>query len=353
MRAGGWWIASLLALVFSGGCATHSPVPRAAVIPSARLERPRPRVEIPPPAPRRPVDFPPPRQDVPAPVPGESFDQVLAGQVFLARRHFSCGCVDGVMGEKTRRALRAWQAREGLTASGTFDEETLRRLDNGVPVLKDRAVTSADHEGLMRMPSTWLEKSQQPTLGYETVLERLAEEAQSSQGLLRRLNPDADWPDPPAGAIVRMPDIKGKRPPAASEVRISLAQKTITVLDERGRILALFPCSIARDKAKRPSGVLTVERCAENPVYYFDPAVFPEDPEALQLGRKLAIPPGPNNPVGVAWIGLSLPGYGIHGTPHPEDIGKTESHGCFRLANWNAKKLLNMVRIGMPVQVGE
>jgi lipoprotein-anchoring transpeptidase ErfK/SrfK len=79
--------------------------------------------------------------------------------------------------------------------------------------------------------------------------------------------------------------------------------------------------------------------------------VFPESEEARQLGRKLILPPGPNNPVGRAWIGLSLPGYGIHGTPDPEKVGRTESHGCFRLANWDAIALLGLVSIGLPVIV--
>ena len=71
------------------------------------------------------------------------------------------------------------------------------------------------------------------------------------------------------------------------------------------------------------------------------------------MKRKLIIPPGPNNPVGVAWVGLSLPGYGIHGTPEPEKVGRTESHGCFRLANWNAATFSKSSWIGMPVYVEE
>ena len=82
-----------------------------------------------------------------------------------------------------------------------------------------------------------------------------------------------------------------------------------------------------------------------------DPAVFTESAEAQELGRKLIIPPGPNNPVGLAWIGLDRPGYGIHGTPEPEKVGRTESHGCFRLANWDALTLLKLVKVGLPVWV--
>ena len=110
-------------------------------------------------------------------------------------------------------------------------------------------------------------------------------------------------------------------------------------------------CSIARKVEKRPVGELKVVRLAPNPNYRFDPEIFKESPEARKIGRKLMIPPGPNNPVGTAWIGLSRTGYGIHGTPHPVDVGRTESHGCFRLANWNAEFLVQAAWVGMPVFV--
>ena len=90
-------------------------------------------------------------------------------------------------------------------------------------------------------------------------------------------------------------------------------------------------------------------KAAENPSYTFDPEIFPESAEGRELGRKLLIPPGPNNPVGTVWIGLDAPGYGIHGTPRPEEVGRAETHGCFRLANWNAELLVKMVTIGTPV----
>lgn len=97
-------------------------------------------------------------------------------------------------------------------------------------------------------------------------------------------------------------------------------------------------------------GQTTVINTAENPVYTFDPALFSEYPESREITGKLIIQAGPNNPVGDAWVGLDLPGYGIHGTPLPEEIGRTESHGCIRLANWNVLKLVHMVRRGLPVQ---
>ena len=143
------------------------------------------------------------------------------------------------------------------------------------------------------------------------------------------------------------------RPRTVYVRRVDLSEKTITAFDEAGKIIALFPCSVAADPEKRRAGQLTVASVALNPDYTFDPVNFPELDEKQKGYGKLMIPPGPNNPVGMAWIGLSRAGYGIHGTPHPEQIGKTFSHGCFRLANWNAYRLAQMVTIGTPVEVVE
>ena len=109
--------------------------------------------------------------------------------------------------------------------------------------------------------------------------------------------------------------------------------------------------SIAERVEKRPVGDLQVEVVVKSPNYTFNPELFPESAEAKTLKTRLVLPPGPNNPVGTAWIGLNRSGYGIHGTPKPEDVGITESHGCFRLANWNAEYLRQMVSVGIPVSV--
>ena len=141
--------------------------------------------------------------------------------------------------------------------------------------------------------------------------------------------------------------VRGK----AAFVRIYLSDRTLEAFDERTNLLAHFPCSIAKRMEKRPVGELHVVTAAANPNYTFKPAVFPESDEARELGRNLLLPPGPNNPVGTVWIGLDRPGYGIHGTPRPEEVGRTESHGCFRLANWNAEYLRRLVTVGTPVFV--
>jgi lipoprotein-anchoring transpeptidase ErfK/SrfK len=161
-----------------------------------------------------------------------------------------------------------------------------------------------------------------------------------------------NWTNPAAGTVVKIPDVNYPAPTnKAAFVVIHLGDKYLEAFDEQTNLLAHFPCSIAARVEKRPVGELHVAVIAPNPNYTFDPELFPESPEARQLNQKLVLAPGPNNPVGVAWIGLDKPGYGVHGTPNPEQIGRTESHGCFRLANWDAEYLMQLVWVGMPVFV--
>lgn len=286
---------------------------------------------------------------------GQLFRRVLAVQTVLDRHNLSGGRIDGVIGPRTRGALEVWQAAHGLPVTGGLDDATRSSvLADGANLIVPYTVTSEDHANLVIVPETWAEKATLPYMGYETILEMLAEKFHASERVLQTLNPDADWPDPPAGTELIVPNPFPAVAVAAERVKISLGGKWVRVQNAAGAVVAHFPCSIAANKSKRPVGELQVVVAASEPNYTFDPVVFPESPESKTLqGRKLIISPGPNNPVGLAWVGLSLTGYGMHGTPHPGDIGKTESHGCFRLANWNAVKLLKMVQIGIPVVVQE
>ena len=289
----------------------------------------------------------PPTAPTPAARPVQN---VFEAQLALARQSISPGSIDGAIGLQTRAALRAFQQRENLPASGELDEATRARLTLDVPSYVNYTVTTNDLLRLRPLGTSWLAKSQQDRLDYETILELVAERAQSHPNLIRRLNPNVNWINLPSGATVQIPNVeKLSARIKAALVRIHLAGKTLQVFDNHTNLLAHFPCSIARSVEKRPVGELHVLDAAENPNYTFDPDNFPESPEARQLGRKLVLPAGPNNPVGTAWISLDKPGYGIHGTPRPEEVGRTESHGCFRLANWNAEYLVKLVSIGTPV----
>jgi lipoprotein-anchoring transpeptidase ErfK/SrfK len=167
-----------------------------------------------------------------------------------------------------------------------------------------------------------------------------------------RENPSVNWEQLKSGSKVKVPNIT--TPPLkglAAVVRIGLANRTLQAFDKDDRIMLHFPCSIAAHVDNRPTGELKVDSIAPNPNYTFDPTKFPNAPEARAGGGKLIINHGPNNPVGTVWISLNRPGYGIHGTPSPEKVGRTESLGCFRLANWNAERLLKIVQVGTKVIV--
>jgi len=279
---------------------------------------------------------------------------MLEAQLALDRAGFSSGSMDGQFGPQTRAALRAFQSREGLKPTGGLDSETQARLQLTVPPLVTYTVTSNDLARLQPLSTTWLGKSQQGALDYESILELVAERSHAHPILIRRLNPDLNWTNLTAGTPVQVlnvgaPAFRSK----AAWVTIHLAGKTLQAFDAGTNLLAHFPCSIAQRVEKRPTGELNVVAAAANPNYTFDPEVFPESAEARQLKTKLILPPGPNNPVGSAWVSLNRPGYGIHGTAKPEDVGRTESHGCFRLSNWNAELLLKLVSLGTPVLVVE
>lgn len=260
---------------------------------------------------------------------------VFALQLVLDRAGFGPGLLDGAWGPKTARALERYQA-SGRTppaqalepyAHFTIGPEEARQVG--------------------RVPRTWTGKARVGWLPYPSLLELLVERTHCTASLLARLNPGLDLSQLRTGTTLVVPDVTA--PPLqhpAESVRIYLREKVIAVHAGDGTCMACFPCSIAADPGRRPVGRFRVVSAVPYPWFTFNPRVFRE---VRGIRRKLQIPPGPRSPVGVWWIGLSKPGYGIHGTPRPQDIGKTGSHGCFRLANWDVDRLAPMVRGGTPV----
>jgi lipoprotein-anchoring transpeptidase ErfK/SrfK len=342
-RGGGlrWWLALACIAGASWFWWRHAPPPQHVPAPKPAVVRtptkPLPVMVVTPEATNA---FPHPSRDV------------LEAQVALARRGLSPGPIDAALGSQTRGAISVFQAMEHLPQTGKLDADSRARLTLDAPLLTHYVVTTNDLVRLQPVGKTWLAKSQQSSLDYETELERVAEKSHSHPLLVQKLNPNVNWTNLATGTVLQIPDVSYPEPTnKASFVVIHLAEKFLEAFDENTYLLAHFPCSIAARFDKRPVGELRVAVVIPNPNYTFDPAVFPESPEAQAIGHKLILPPGPNNPVGVAWIGLDKPGYGIHGTPAPEQVGRTESHGCFRLANWDAEQLMKLAWVGMPVSV--
>ena len=289
--------------------------------------------------------------------------KTLAVQICLDRAGFSCNTIDGNWGRKSQRALQRYCANRKVPLPATPEDAYDRLFAEPGDIFRIEAVTQRDLDALVRIPDDPAAKAQLPRMGYESIKEMFAERAHMSPRALERMNPGVDWEHVRPGLKLVIPDFppieeelaagdRGRpnapKRPRAALVRVSLSNFEISVYDASGACLALFPCSIARDKSKLPPhGELKVTSYIARPNYTYTPDFTPK-------GRKVArhvFPEGPNCPVGVAWMGLNLPGYGLHGTPRPESIGNAESHGCFRLANWNAARLFAMCASGTRVVV--
>lgn len=286
--------------------------------------------------------------------------KTLALQICLDREGFSCNTIDGQWGRKSQRALESYckDRRHAVPASPEEAYDTL--FPNAKDLFRIEPVTAEDLAALVTMPDSPAEKAKLPKMGYATIKAMFAERGHLSQRALERMNPGVDWAHIQPGLKLVIPDFpsadeelsvwpkrrNGPKRPEAARVSVSLFSYEISAWDAAGRQIALFPCSIARDKSKRPTaGELKITGPIANPNYTYTPDFVPRG----QKKQKYVLPEGPRCPVGIAWLGLNLPGYGIHGTPFPETIGRAESHGCFRLANWNAARLYALCKPGTRV----
>jgi lipoprotein-anchoring transpeptidase ErfK/SrfK len=275
----------------------------------------------------------------------------IALQTWLSRTPFQPGSIDGSPGGNTEHALRAFQEAEDLRVTGRLDKRTRARLRDAAhadarPVLRRHVVTAEEVAGpYVDLPEGLYDAHESECMCYESAWEEVAERHQLSPGLLATLNPTVNLDTLKAGDTLVVPDPRPIRPIAATVamIRIDVADKTLSALDEEGNVLRQYP-TVVGDTFAQYRGVMEVANVSHDPDYNLDPDTWEEIPDSLP---KVVIPPGPNSPVGVVWMGLSKDGYGIHGTSHPETIGHTESHGCVRLTNWSATELSEHVEQGV------
>ncbi len=271
---------------------------------------------------------------------------LLRAQVLLDRAHFSPGEIDAGAGGNTTQAIAGFQQHRDLTPSGTLDSETWAALTAGAPAaLVSHTLTDADVAGPFReAPADMMERSRLDTLGYERIEEVLGERFHVSPALLARLNPDAAYT---AGAQILVPNVADV-PALAKPARVVVDESdaVLRLVDAAGKVYAQFPASTGSEHDPLPVGDWKIEGVATDPTFHYNPELFWDaDPSHA----KATLPPGPNNPVGVVWIDLSKPHYGIHGTPVPANVGKTESHGCIRMTNWSARRVADAVGPGTDV----
>jgi lipoprotein-anchoring transpeptidase ErfK/SrfK len=279
----------------------------------------------------------------------DSPSPIVRAQVLLDRANFSAGQIDGVAGSNMRQALLGFQRARGLQPSGTADAATLAALDDGQPVLASYTVTDADVAGPFEpIPEDMADKARMQALGYTSAAEALGERFHASPALLRKLNPGKNIER--AGEQIVVPNVAARALPAAASIVVDRSDRTLSLLDATGKVIAQMPSSTGSEHDPLPVGQWKVNGVSRNPPFHYNPQLFWD---AQPGDSKATIPPGPNNPVGVAWIDLSKDHYGIHGTPEPGKVGKTQSHGCIRLANWDAARVADAVGPGTPVVLQE
>lgn len=284
-------------------------------------------------------------------------------QVLLDRANFSPGEIDGSIGSNTVRALNAYQQAHNLQPTDAPDPDTLSALEqNAVEPTTTYTIQPEDVQGPFseKIPADWMEMAKLKTLDYTSPLEELGEKFHASPNLLKRLNPNAQFQP---GEEITVPNVLGedssiqtqgqtqsqpKSKQQKNDIRVVVSEtdSTLHVENGSGEILFFAPVTAGSQLDPLPLGTWKVKGVNKNPEFQYSPELIRS---SKPTDTKATIAPGPNNPVGVLWIDIDKEHYGIHGSPEPSKIGKTESNGCVRLTNWDVERLAKFVKPGTTV----
>ncbi len=282
-------------------------------------------------------------------------DEAIKLQIFLDARHFGPGVVDGSPGEFTAKALDRYNEAHGLAAGTRPDVSTIQAYTSYTVAPEDLAVI-----GTMAVEPVDIAK--QKRLPYTSLAELIAERFHTTAGYLAEINRTKNIDALAAGDSVTVPNVArpfraDKFPstypaPAAgvAKERRVLVDVSTRVLEVRegGRLLAAFPITPGSTEHPAPAGEWRIVGAVPWPWYRYDEGVLKRGERTEEF---FLFPPGVNSPVGILWAGTNRPGVGIHGTPNPDTIGRAGSHGCIRLANWDAAAFYTLIAKGTPVTI--
>ena len=270
-------------------------------------------------------------------------------EVLLDRLDISPGVVDGKTGENVGKAIVAFQRSRGLAVSGKLDRMTWQKLceSTNAPLLIAYTITDDDVRGpfVPEIPRDLEGMARLSQLSYRSAAELLAEKFHTSEELIKVFNPGKTVDR--SGTVITVPNVADGRPTGqVFRIEVDKPAKAVRAFGRNDELVAFYPASVGSREKPAPSGTYHVGRVVKDPTYHYDPKF---QFKGVRTDRELTIAPGPNNPVGLVWIDLNKPTYGIHGASHPEEVGKTGSHGCVRLTNWDVLDLAKRVRKGTPV----
>jgi lipoprotein-anchoring transpeptidase ErfK/SrfK len=276
---------------------------------------------------------------------------VLRAEILLDRAHFSCGQIDGNFGTNLQKTAAAFQHDRHMEMTGRIDAATWAALNgDNAPAITSYTITDDDVKGpFVTVPHDMMKQAELEHLGYASPLDALGEKFHSSPAILKALNPNAEFGS--AGQQLQVPNVMVMPPSGtAARVFVSKEERSVRAYDEDGKLLGFYMATIGSEHDPLPIGNWKINGVQRNPEFHYNASLFWD---AKNKDERATIKPGPRNPVGVVWIDLSKPHYGIHGTPDPSKIGHTFSHGCIRLTNWDASELASLVKPGTPAILKE